>query len=348
MVGGKCAMSLTLIKPSEEYIEEIRAFRQEFVDNNVELNGASGLQKYEDLSAWIAHCRNMENRAYAEPLGFVEGEQFMLVSEGEARIFGMIAFRHYLNKSLEKAGGHIGYSIRPSAWRKGYGKAMLSLCLEKCYAFGLDNVLITCNTNNEASRKTILANGGAFDRLTKDGDEILERYRVPCGEVHIRKAEIEDAATVATVLCESWKLAYKDIITPEEMARNTDVDNRTKRFHSIIESGGMGPIFIASYRGRPCGIVSFGKSRDADLPNAAEVISIYTLDTVWSKGVGHAMMEFTLAELRRQGYHEVLLWVFEANDRARKFYERHGFSADGAVKDSGFGNAQEVRYRRAL
>jgi ribosomal protein S18 acetylase RimI-like enzyme len=72
------------------------------------------------------------------------------------------------------------------------------------------------------------------------------------------------------------------------------------------------------------------------------------VDSVWGKGVGHAMMEFALAELRRQGYHEVVLWVFEANDRARKFYERHGFTIDGAVKDSGFAGTQEVRYRRTI
>jgi predicted acetyltransferase len=71
----------------------------------------------------------MENRNYAESLGYVESEQFMLVIEGETHILGMISFRHYLNQSLEKAGGHIGYSIRPSEWRKGYGKAMISLCL---------------------------------------------------------------------------------------------------------------------------------------------------------------------------------------------------------------------------
>jgi predicted acetyltransferase len=347
MVGGKCSMSLTLIKPSEEYIEEIRAYRQEFIDNNVKLNGVSGLQKFDNITQWVSECRNMENRAYAQSLGLVEGEQFMLVSEGERRIYGMIAFRHELNDYLTECGGHIGYSIRPSAWRKGYGKAMLSLCLDKCHALGLDNVLITCNTNNEASRKTIRACGGAFDRLTKDGDEILERYWVPCDELRMRKAEIEDAATVATILCESWKSAYTNIITPEDMARKTDVEKRTQGFVTM-QKAGASPMYISAYNGTSCGILAFGKSRDEDLPNAAEIISIYTLDCVWGKGVGHAMMKFALAELRRQGYHEVLLWVFEQNARARKFYERHGFITDGAVKGSGFDNAQEVRYRRAI
>ncbi len=107
-------------------------------------------------------------------------------------------------------------------------------------------------------------------------------------------------------------------------------------------------MYIADYNGTPCGILTFGKSRDEDMPDAAELVSIHSVDSVWGKGVGHAMMEFALADLRRQGYHEVMLWVFDANDRARKFYERHRFITDGAIKDSGFGNAQEVRYRRTI
>jgi predicted acetyltransferase len=108
----------------------------------------------------------------------------------------MISFRHYLNDYLAEYGGHIGYGIRPSERQKGYAKVMLALCLRKCREHGLDKVLITCDITNEGSRRTIIDNGGAFDRLTKDGDEILERYWVPCGDIRIRKAEIEDAATV--------------------------------------------------------------------------------------------------------------------------------------------------------
>jgi predicted acetyltransferase len=344
MAGGECGMSLTLIKPSEEYIDEIRAFKQEFIDYNVEFNGVSGLYKYADLSAWITHCRDMESRDYAESLGYVEGEQFMLMNEGETRILGMIAFRHYLNQSLEKTGGHIGYSIRPSEQRKGYGKAMLSLCLDKCNSLGLEKVLITCDDDNVGSRKTIISNGGIFDGKVYAETRYVERYWVPCGDIRIRKAILGDEAIIATIICETWRAAYTDFLSADELNKRTDLSWRTERFRNILATGGAGPIYLAFLNDNACGAISFGKNRDSDL---GEVFSCYALESVWGKGIGHAMMGFALADLHRQGFHDVIVWTFERAERARRFYERHSFITDGTVNEGSHG-AQEVRYRRTI
>ena len=66
--------------------------------------------------------------------------------------------------------------MRPTEWRKGYATKMLALCLDKCRDFGIDKVLLTCEVDNCASRKTILANGGKFERLAIKSDETNGRY----------------------------------------------------------------------------------------------------------------------------------------------------------------------------
>lgn len=55
---------------------------------------------------------------------------------------------------------------------------MLKMVLPFCKEIGLEKVLITCLQENEASRRTILANGGVYENTVydKDENEYLQRY----------------------------------------------------------------------------------------------------------------------------------------------------------------------------
>jgi len=170
---------LVLVKPDETYIEELRGYRQEWLENDDHSHGDSGLYTQPDIAAWLVNCRLYEKEETKPNPAHVTGEQFMLVREGEKRVLGMIALRPLLGEAggyISEHGGHIGYGVRPSERRKGYAKTMLTLCLENARKLGLDKVLICCDTDNEGSRKTILACGGQFERLAQTGDEVDERY----------------------------------------------------------------------------------------------------------------------------------------------------------------------------
>ena len=69
-----------------------------------------------------------------------------------------------------------GYSVRPSERGQGYAKEMLRQDLEICRAFGLDKVLVTCARDNIASEKTILANGGVYEREVLVDGIYIKRY----------------------------------------------------------------------------------------------------------------------------------------------------------------------------
>jgi len=171
--------NLILVKPSEEFLEEIRDYREELLAHDSHSHGDFGLYKFSDIPAWIEHCRLHEHEETLPNPEHVTGEQFMLVREGDTRIFGMIAFRHSIDHPyLAKHGGHIGYGVRPLERRKGYAKAMLTLCLEKCREFGLDKVMICCEPDNAGSRNTILTCGGKFKQVVQTDDEIDEQYLI--------------------------------------------------------------------------------------------------------------------------------------------------------------------------
>ena len=98
---------------------------------------------------------------------------------------GEISIRHELNAWLLREGGHIGYGIRPSRQRRGYGKRMLALALAECPRLGIERALVTCLEDNHASARIIEANGGRLENVIADpgGRGRLRRYwiEIPCG-----------------------------------------------------------------------------------------------------------------------------------------------------------------------
>ena len=170
--------TIKLILPSEEYLDQVWAYRQECHKADSSMDGCGPLRHNESAAQWLADVR-----AYTDPATLPEGKvtatQFLAVRESDGRLMGMIQVRHYFNEYLEKFGGHIGYSVRPSERRKGYGREQLRRALLFCKeTLGLDRALITCKTGNEGSRRTILSAGGVYENTVHEpGQNVdLERY----------------------------------------------------------------------------------------------------------------------------------------------------------------------------
>jgi predicted acetyltransferase len=104
-------------------------------------------------------------RSHAEgknlPDGYVPSTEFWLIDGSE--YIGHVSIRHQLTEHLREIGGHIGYDVRPSKRRQGYGKKILELALQKAKEMGIEKVRITCDVDNVPSRKIIERNGGVLD-----------------------------------------------------------------------------------------------------------------------------------------------------------------------------------------
>ena len=90
---------------------------------------------------------------------------------------GLLTLRPQINAQFLHSGGHIGYVIRPSKRRCGYGTELLRLGLEKARAYGLSRVLLTCDETNSGSRKIIERNGGQFENAVVVVGQAIPKLR---------------------------------------------------------------------------------------------------------------------------------------------------------------------------
>lgn len=165
---------MQLVKPSQKYKKSFLEALKEFHQENNLLECDFDTVK-NDFSLFIKYLEEQETGINL-PENLVPATTFWLIDNGE--FIGRLSIRHFLNKNLLKEGGHIGYNIRPSKRRRGYGKKILELGLLKAKEIGIKRALVTCDETNTPSKKIIEANGGVYENseLIAEGRPLKLRY----------------------------------------------------------------------------------------------------------------------------------------------------------------------------
>ncbi len=161
----------------------------------------------------------------------------------------------------------------------------------------------------------------------------------------IERVKLGGEATLAFIQTESWKAGFKDILSENILTRYTQIDKATAMYQHLLERK-IGNGYLLKVNGAPHCIAWWSASRDEDMPNYAELICIHSLPDQWRKGYGKKMMGTVLHDIKIAGYSKVMLWVFEENIRARRFYESLGFIITGKTKKDL--EATEVCYEKLL
>ncbi len=167
-------------------------------------------------------------------------------------------------------------------------------------------------------------------------------------EVTIRTAQVDDAAAIARVHVRSWQEAYESIVPAAHLA-SLDPETRADEWARNLASAPHDHVrtWIAALEGTLLGFVTVGPSRDEDArPREREIYSMYLDPGTWGHGVARHLVRTVVHELGEAA--PLSLWVLAENERARHFFRRTGFQADGTERFEDVGGAEllQVRYRR--
>jgi GNAT superfamily N-acetyltransferase len=128
----------------------------------------------------------------------------------------------------------------------------------------------------------------------------------------------------------SWRAGYKGLVPDEYLVRQS-VDHRYAQWQEILGDE-TSAVLVA---GEIDGFVAFE-------PETREIRALYLAPARFRQGIGSELLGAAHDEM--QG--DTALWVFEGNERALAFYERHGYVRDGATHVHEPTGLTEVRMTR--
>ncbi|ART75105.1 GNAT family N-acetyltransferase [Sutcliffiella horikoshii] len=139
--------------------------------------------------------------------------------------------------------------------------------------------------------------------------------------IKIRKAILSDSKGIAKVHVESWKTTYAHIV-PEEYLNNLTYESREQIWINSIPNGG---VYVAeNNEGEIVGFSSGGKERSGKYDGYdGELYAIYILKEYQGQGIGKALVQPIIEELKGLGLNSLLVLVLKDNASCL-FYEALG------------------------
>lgn len=161
---------------------------------------------------------------------------------------------------------------------------------------------------------------------------------LPTG-VALRAAVPSDAVAGAALHVSCWREAYGPFVEAALLEeRLSDAGRWVDAWTRQLAEGP--PRVLADADGELVGFAVVGPGRDDDAPAATELYAMYTRAAWWGSGLGQALWDAVAPD------EPCSAWVLEANARARAFYRRNGFVADGAREHYAGLDAWEIRMVR--
>ncbi|MGK2851437.1 MAG: N-acetyltransferase family protein [Candidatus Limnocylindrales bacterium] len=153
---------------------------------------------------------------------------------------------------------------------------------------------------------------------------------------HIRLATTDDAEALGTIEAASYLATYRGIM-PDSVLARVQPESMIERTRTRLAAAARAPaddphrLWVIESDGAVAGYARTEPGLDQFLPppeGAGEVESLYLHPDATGRGLGRALLRHAVDDLAERGFDPLVLWAFAANERARRFYERAGWSLD--------------------
>ncbi|MDM5188233.1 GNAT family N-acetyltransferase [Bacillus sp. DX4.1] len=142
-------------------------------------------------------------------------------------------------------------------------------------------------------------------------------------EIKIRKAIEADTKGMAKVHVDSWKTAYKRIVSDEFLA-NLSYESREKQWKSIFKQATPNHYtYVAEISdGTVIGFINGGPERTEKYNCDGELYAIYILQEYRGLKVGQQLFQSLVLNFIQSEFRSVLVWVI-SNNPSKSFYEKY-------------------------
>ena len=130
------------------------------------------------VQMWDGYTEEELENGFMEEMESGKTAFFIKYASSQPVGFAQCGLRHdYVEGTETSPVGYLeGIFVEEEYRENGYAKEMLRLNLANCRALGIKRVLLCCDHDNIASERTILANGGVFERTTEANGKTVKRY----------------------------------------------------------------------------------------------------------------------------------------------------------------------------
>ncbi|MDQ6905711.1 MAG: GNAT family N-acetyltransferase [Chloroflexota bacterium] len=142
--------------------------------------------------------------------------------------------------------------------------------------------------------------------------------------MRIRAATRADAAAIARLHLDSWRIAYRGIV-PDALLDAITLKSRDEHWDGVLAPGGMEFVYVAEGEGgRLIGIASGGPELGDDPQYRGELYVLHVRADAQGQRIGRALMRAIAERLAADGITTLLVWMLRENHPARRFYAALG------------------------